>query len=224
VSEDALHRFIIAVENHYEAPEALPLLLSSFGQRNGALLNDLKSEFGSLKAAVRAAGEDRLQFIDLTVGQEAIAPASIAAKMKLRLQEDFASQREAVSHFSALPNSVQIAFCIRTHAGEYVALDVVRPYRFAIVSAPDLIRPTQRIVAEKFRRPGLALQTASPQERESLWRLFLAWVETEKLDPGVFHQAGTTTALARLIAAQPADVIPRLVIPGDIAQLLLKHA
>lgn len=222
--EDALHRFVEAVGKHYEAEKASPLLLSSFGQRNRALLAELKDEFGSLKAAVHAAGEERIKFIDLSVGQEAIAPASIAAEIQLQLREDSANQRQAASNFDTLPNSVQIAFCVRTEAGEQVAVDTIRPYRFAKVTAPELVRPTQRIIPDSYRRPGLSLQAASIQERETLWRLFLAWVESVKLDPSVFQQGRQTNALARLIAAQPADLVPRLVIPGDIAQLLLKHS
>ncbi|MGV1927541.1 hypothetical protein ACQZ6S_19750 [Agrobacterium tumefaciens] len=224
MSEDALKRFILAVQKHYEAAQAAPLLLSSFGQRNGALLKELKNEFGSLKAAVRAAGEQHIKFIDLTVGREAVAPAAIAAEIQLQLQEVSATQREAAANFDSLPNPLQIAFCVRTDAGEQVAVDIVPPFRFAKVTAPDLIRQTQRIIPDKYRRPGLSLQTATLEERATLWRLFLTWVEAEKLDAGTFHQAGNTTALARLIAAQPSDVIPRLVIPGDIVQLLLKHA
>lgn len=224
MSEDALNRFVLAVQQHYEAENAPPLLLSSFGQRNGKLLKDLKDQFGSLKLAVRAAGVENIKFIDETTGREAVAPTSIAEHVKLRSQEDSAAQRESAACFDALPNSLQIAFCVRTDAGEQIAVDIVRPHRFLKVTAPDLIRPTQRIIPDKYRRPGLALQTASMQERAAMWRLFLAWVDSEKLDAQSFHQAANTNALARLLAAQPADLIPRLVIPGDILQILLKHA
>lgn len=198
--------------------------MSSFGQRNAQLLAELKAEFGSLKAAVRAAGEDRLRFVDTTVGREAVAPAAIAAGLQLQIQEATASQHQAANFFDSLPISVQIAFCVRTESGEHVAIDTIRPFRFAKVTAPDLIRPTQRVIPDTFRRPGLLLRTASARDREMLWRLFLAWAESANIDPTAFRQGETSTALTRLIAAQPADIIPRLVIPADIAQILLKRS
>lgn len=224
VAGDALQRLIAAVEEHYKTPKAPALLLSSFGQRNKQLLAELKEAFGSLKAAVRAAGEDRIRFVDTTVGREAVAPAAIAAGLQVQIQEETASQRQAANYFDSLPVPVQIAFCVRTESGEHVAIDTVRPFRFAKVTAPALIRPTQRIIPETYRRPGLLLRAASAHEREALWRLFLAWSEEANVDPTVFRQGQATTALARLIAAQPADIIVRMVIPADIAQILLKHS
>lgn len=221
---DALARFITTVEEHYRQENPPPLLLSTFGQRNRALLVELKENFGSLMAAVRVAGEDRIRFIDTTSGREAVAPAAIAANLQREIQEATASQRQAANFFDTLPSSVQLAFCVRTKAGEHVTIDVVRPFRFAKVTSPDLIRSTQRIIADKFRRPGLSLRTASVAERQALWRHFATWSEEAGVDPATFRQGGATTALARLIAAQPADVVPRLVIPGDIAQLLMKHS
>ncbi|MER8748043.1 hypothetical protein NKH57_02000 [Mesorhizobium sp. M1050] len=224
MSGDALHRFIDTVEGHYKSPNPEPLLLSRFGQQHKELLAELKAEFVSLKAAVRAAGEDRIRFIDTTVGREAIAPVAIAAELQLQIQEDSASRQQAANYFESLPTPVQIAFCVRTDAGENVAIDTVRPFRFAKVTAPDLVRPTQRIIPDVYRRPGLSLRTASLQDRETLWRLFLAWSSEANVDPGIFRQGEASTALGRLLAAQPADLIPRLVIPADIAQILLKHS
>jgi hypothetical protein len=224
VAGDALQRLISAIEKHYEEPKAPPLLLSSFGQRNKQLLTELKDEFGSLKAAVHAAGEDRIRLVDTTIGRETVAPAGIAAELQLQIQGEIANQRQAANLFGSLPVPVQIAFCVRTESGEYIAIDIVRPFRFAKVTAPDLIRPTQRIILDTYRRPGLLLRAASVHDRETLWRLFLAWAEEVNVDPTVFRQGEASTALGRLIAAQPADIIPRLVIPADIAQILLKHS
>lgn len=224
MAADALDRLIAAIDEHYGKENARPLLLSTFGQKNKALVAEVKETFGSLMEAVRTAGEGRIQFIDTTSGREAVAPAAIAANLRQQLQEDTASQRQAASYFDTLPPSVQLAFCVRTEAGEHIAIDTVRPFRFAKVQAPDLIRPTQRIIRDQYRRSGLSLRNASVAEREALWKHFLAWSEEVGVDPAIFRQGEATTALARLIAAQPADVVARLVIPGDIAQLLLKHS
>lgn len=152
-----------------------------------------------------------------------VAPSAHAAELRQQIEEDSASQHQEANSFRALPAPVQIAFCVRTASGEHVAIETVRPFRFAKITVPELIRSTQRIVPESYRRPGLALKSASLEDRAALWRLFLAWCESAKLDPAIFRQGETTNALARLIAAQPADLISRLVIPADIAQILLKH-
>ena len=224
MADETLAKLIEAVEKHYQVPKAAPLLLSSFGQRNKQLLADLKAAFGSLKAAVQAAGEEQIRFVDLTVGREAVAPTAIAGNLQLQIQEENASQRQSANYFESLPVPVQIAFCVRTEAGELIAIDTLRPFHFAKVTAPELIRPTQRIIPDTYRRPGLSLRSASLPEREMLWRLFLAWAEEANVDPAVFRRGTATTALARLIEAQPADVLQRLVIPADIAQILLKHS
>lgn len=222
--DQALEKLINAVEAHYATDNAPPLLLSAFGQKNKELLAELKGVFGSLKSAISAAGENRIRFIDKTVGREAIAPPAIAEGLQNQIREDTVAQRESVSLFDSLPLSVRLAFCVRTEGDELVALDTSRPFRYTKVTAPELLRSTQRIIASHYRRPGLALATASMGEREALWRSFLTWSEEAGVDPSTFRQRDATTALSRLIAAQPADVIPRLIIPGDIAAILLKHA
>jgi hypothetical protein len=224
VAGEALEGLIAAIRKHYEQENPPPLLLSSFGQRNKELVTALKQEFGSLKAAVKAAGENQIRFVDLKVGSEAVAPTDIAAQVQHQIQEATASQRNGANNFDSLPFPVKLAFCVRTDAGEHIAIDTTRPFRFTKVTAPDLIRPSQRLVPEAYRRPGTSLRTASVQDRESLWRQFLAWTEETGVDPATFDQGVNTNALARLIAAQPKDVISRLVIPADIAEILLKHS
>lgn len=224
VDEEALELLVAAVRAHYARPDAPALLLSSFGQRNKDLVIRLKEGFGSLKAAVRAAGEERIRFIDQTAGREAVAPADRAVDLEQQLLEATASQRQAAMLFDTLPRSVQVAFCVRLESGEHVALDVVRPFRFSRVTAPDLIRPIQRLVPDRFRSPGVSLRSASIDEKHDLWKQFLAWADHASIDPELFRGGESSTALSRLLAAQPADVVPRLVIPGDILQLLMRHS
>lgn len=64
MADDTLERLITAVGEHYAKENDPPLLLSTSGQKNRVLLIELKDRFGSLMAAVKTAGEDRLKFID----------------------------------------------------------------------------------------------------------------------------------------------------------------
>lgn len=224
MSAEILDRLVATIRAHYEQPNAQPLLLSTFGQLHPDLLGPIKAAFRSLKAAIHAAGEERLRFVDTTIGQEAVAPADLAGDIEQKLERETASSRQAALSFDILPHALKIAFVARTDPGEMVAIDLVRPFRYAKVTAPELLRPTQRLLPEEYRRPGLALRSASVPEREKLWQLFLAWCEKVAVDPAQFQHGEATTALGRFIAAQPADIVPRLIIPADIATILLKHS
>lgn len=223
--EDALAELVAAVRRHYEAENALPLLLSSFGQRHPVLLSRLKEEYGSLKRAIGAVENGELRLIEVERGKEAVATAAVAEPVERKLQQDGARMREGATAFDGLPHSVRVAFCVRTEAGECVALEVTPPFRYSKTTPPHSLRSNQRLVPDELRSPGLALKGASAQDREVLWRKFLVWTERENVDPASFHHRGEhSNALSRLIAAQSKDVIPRLVIPADIAEILLRHS
>ncbi len=233
MAEEALQRLIAAVEEYYKTPNTPALLLSRFGQHNKQLVAELRDAFGSLKAAVNAAGAERIRFVDTTVGREAVAPTSVAANLEVQIREEIASQRQASNDFDSLPRSVQIAFCLPTEGGKLIAIDTVQPFQYRRVNAPDQIRTTERIIQDDYRRPGLLLRTASVHDRKTLWRLFLDWTKEVNVDPTIFgrYNAATalervieTTALVRLIEAQPSDIIERFLIPADIVQILLKHS
>jgi hypothetical protein len=220
--EDPLDSLVGIVNAHYETHQT-PLLLSRFGQKNGKLLAELKAQFGTLSAAVKEAGEDRLRIVDNRVGRESMAPAGVASEVVAKIQEQSANEKESSSSFDSLPPPVQIAFCVRTEAGEHIAVRVLPPFHYEKLSSLDLLRPGYRPLPDQFRRAGLELRHSSQHEREALWRSFVAWTHSQGLDPASFKHGKQTTALARLLAAQPADVVGRLVIPGDIAALLLKR-
>lgn len=225
VTEALLNQLVDAVEAHYAVPGASPLLASRFGQSNKALLNDLKAAYGGLLAAVRAAGEHRLKIADTRRGREIIAPADRAADIGHEVQQQSATAEAAGSNFDSLPKSVQIAFCVRTEAGEVVTLRVTPPFDYKRIKAGDLVRPGFRTLPDDYRKPGLALTSAPLQDKQALWQQFLAWAKQEMLDPATFQPAKRDgNALARFLAAQPSDIIGRIVIPADIAEILLRRS
>lgn len=228
MEQELLDRLVAAVVAHYgdgggDKPLLKPLLLSRFGQLHRDLLADLRTEYGSLAKAVNAAGPDKLRIIAHRGGQEAVAPSALAADIEKQVKETSAVQELHSSSFDVLPGSVKIAFCLKTDAGEHVALQIVPPFRYEKISDPRLVRPNYRIVSDEFRRPGLLLKSSTPTDRDALWRDFLLWTQAENLDAATFNSARQTNALARLFAAQDADILPRLNIPADIAALLMKR-
>ncbi|MBB3937215.1 hypothetical protein [Aureimonas phyllosphaerae] len=230
-NHEGLARLVAIVLQHYADGHQVPLLLSTLGQRNKDLVASLRKDFGSLKEAILSLGEDDIRIVGTTPGSEVVAPAAIASTILLELQQHVASQRESAEKFDGLPKSVQLAFCIRIASGEQVAIDLVPPFRYSKVSSMAELGPNQRLIGEAYRHPGLSLRTASPQEREQLWRRFLAWSTENDVPSSHFHhrehlRVPTThaNALGRLIAAQPKEILDRMVIPADVAQVLMAHA
>lgn len=225
MSDALLQQLVSAVEAHYDIPGARPLLASRFGQAHKALLVDLKTAFGTLLGAVHAAGEDKLLIVDKRRGREVIAPTRRAADVDLEVQQTSATAEAAGSSFDSLPKSLQIAFCARIAAGELIAVRVTAPFDYSRVGAVDLIRPGFRWLRDEYRKPGLALASATLQDKAVLWTNFLAWAVSEQLDPATFRPGRKdTNALARFLAAQPQDIIDRIVIPADIAEILLRRS
>lgn len=188
--EELLNRLVAAVAEHYPAADVPPLRLSTFGSKHKALVQELREHFPTLKHAIRA--EERLRLIDNTVGSEAVAPTEFAYQVGQKLEESNATQKKGASNFDCLPFSVQTAFVYRVTAGEHIAIDTTRPFRFSKITDPGLIRPTQRMIAEQYRRPGLVLRNASVQDRAALWRQFVTWCEAVGVDPNVFQDSSTT--------------------------------
>jgi hypothetical protein len=223
LDEDLLDRLVEAVLQHYAQDTPPPLLLSRFGQLHRELLKELKARFETLAAAVQAAGPERLRIVGARRGEEVVAPAERAEGLSQALKVKAADESLSGAQFSGLPLAVQVAFCVPTQPGEHIVLRTAPPFRYERIPDLGLAKPRYRALPDRYRKPGLQLKTASESDREALWKNFLAWAQDEKLDPAQFSGGEQTNALARLLAAQDADILPRLNIPADIAQLLLKR-
>ncbi len=225
MTEELLSQLVDVVCAHYEDDDKKkkPLLLSRFGQDNKELLVALKEVYGTLLAAVKAAGDARLRIVDDRIGRESVAPAQVASAIVRNIQQQSANQNENSSNFDALPRAIQIAFCVRVEFGELVIVRVAPPFEYKKVTSLDLMRSGFRYLPDDYRKPGLALNAATVQDRETLWHSFVAWTANEKLDPASFKDSHRTSALSRLLTAQPPDIMDRLVIPADIAKLLLNR-
>jgi hypothetical protein len=222
--EELLDELVGAIDAHYAVPNAPPLLLSKFGQTHPDLAFALKSAFGGVRQAIIKAGENRLRIVDDTPGRQSVATAEKAPAIEIAILKQSANQRVGSSNFDSLPSSVQIAFCVKVQAGEIVALRVTPPWDYMKVKSLELVRPGFIHVQEKFRKPGLALKNASQNDKDVLWQMFIAWSEENGIDPNSFKGGTNTNALVRLLSAQSPDIMARLVIPADIAALLLRHS
>jgi hypothetical protein len=223
--DEIIEKLVNTITQHY-ATTGTPLLLSRLGQLHPGLLKEIKQAFPSLAAAVQAAGPERLVIVRPAGGgggQETVAPTDLGATVEKTLNENSATLKSHGAAFDSLPFPIRLAFCLRNEAGEHIAVRLVPPFRYDRITSLDLLRPSYVVVADEFRRPGLILTTANAQEKEGLWRSFLAWTESVGVDPGSFTRGDRPTALQRLLAAQDPAILARLNIPADIAALLLKR-
>ena len=91
MTEDLLNRLVAAVRDHY-ANDNTPLLLSRFAQANEELLAELEEQFGNLKAAIRAAAENRLRIADQRPGRETVVLGDVAPRVEQEEEEPSADQ------------------------------------------------------------------------------------------------------------------------------------
>ena len=166
MSEELLKRLVDVVHDHYLDSDAPPLLMSRIGQTHKVLLDDLKAKYGTLMAAVKAAGSDRLRIVDHRLGRQSIAPTEMAPSIELKIEQDSATQKASSSNFDSLPKPVQIAFCLRTQAGEHVTVRVAPPFAYQKVPALDFVRPGFRHLPDEYRKPrylAKGCHTAGPR-------------------------------------------------------------
>ncbi|RZI99996.1 MAG: hypothetical protein EON90_09160 [Brevundimonas sp.] len=215
---------IVVVQTHYADPKAGPLWLSRLGQLLGDGRAALVEQSGSLAEAVRAVGPDKLDLISEVGNIGRVAVVTPAARDRVEKQLSGQATGESAA-FNALPTPLQIAFCLRTEPGEVVAVKTSAPVRYEKL-AQGVQPPTGLlIIEERYRSPGVMLQTATKEDLERLWRNFLAWADHKGLDADLIQKRQKpANALERLMAAQSADVVERLNLPGDIVALLLRHA
>lgn len=217
-----IEALIEKVIEHYRVPGNGPLFLSALGTVDRDLRLALINEFGSLLAAIKSAGTSKL--VTLNEGR----PGSLVVATPEKKDEVAAllDQRSRNSEmlFDALPTALRIAFCLKTEAGQIVGIKLTPPMRYQRFD--DVIAMPSGFVAidGKFRLPGLDLRVASPKEKERLYLQFLSWADKNDIDPDLLRKTSIqSNALERLLAAQPPEILERIVLPADIVALLVRH-
>ncbi len=232
MNNHSLDRLVAVVQDHYAQTER-PLFLSRLGQLDTDLRNDLVARYKNLSAAVRAAGENRLRVVNPTNvrGADVIVVPDNAEQIQKLSQLESANMEAAEQALERLPVSVRLAFCVREKPGEKIAIQSNPPYRYVRIKSDELVGSDLLIVEDKFRSSGLYLAKATHSEKQNLWRQFSAWSLEQNIPPDKFaeRRAATsktrsgTNALERFLSVQDSDLLSRIVIPGDIAGILLEH-
>jgi hypothetical protein len=175
---------------------------------------------------------------DLQIVRDRRSPAYIAvvtpevqADVEAQIADRFTDKDLIPVRLEEIVKPVLLAFCIDVQ-NQPVYIKRTRPFRYEIGCIPP-DRATDYILVEpEYRRPGLRidrLHLLPLSDRKDLESLIQKWAAVHGVQVAQFSridqdekespEAGRT-ALDRLLAAQPADVAERLMIPADIAQIL----
>lgn len=209
------------VVDYYDDRKNGPLYLSKLGQLLKDQRQPLVDTYGTLAGAIKAAG---LELVPRPGATGAMAVTT--AGNKTRVEDRFALETgpNAGSSFSSLPNPLQIAFCLKTGPDERVAVTRSYPVRYQRVAAGSAPSPGYIVIEDRYRSPGLMLTDANSAELERLWSQYVAWANDAGIDPVALQTVSApNNALERFMAAQEPDIAKRLVMPGDIIALLIRH-
>lgn len=223
--EDALKAFVALVDSHYETSTE-PLYLATAGQRLGQHRKPLVDAFGTLAGAIKHVGPAKLDLVvpEGQPGRALVVTPAARASVEARLHKARAGANGAVSPFRELPFPIQIAFCLRTEEGEQVAVRTSPPIRYTKLPRPEGLPAGYVVVESQYRSPGLKVSGASITDLERLWLNYKAWANAHDIDPDRLAQAAPAgSALERFLALQDPEVKARIVLPADIAAILLRH-
>ena len=233
VDQDLIEHVRRIVAEHYEINSS-PLLLSDLGYR-------LRNE--NLWPGKEADGKTQTlrQFIesahdpDLCIVRDRNSPAYVAVTTAAAkpIVEKWIERRgqttSTIPDLEALPRSVLVAFCVQVESGQHVFLRRSPPFKYEICSPGEADLEQCVEVDDRYRRPGLkvsSLTDLSASDRLDLQTKIAAWSRDKNIPVEDFYRAAArkhANALERLLAAQPPGLAEKIVIPGDIALLLIRQ-
>jgi hypothetical protein len=219
------------VADRYET-DTSPLLLSDLGQilRNQNLWQPMQTEGKTLRQVIEAARDP-----DLVIVRDKNSPAyvAVATAATKDIVEQFIERRSqaraTIPDLEALPRSVLLAFCVRQENGKPVFLRKSPPFKYETDLPVGEDRDQFLCVEERYRRPGLkiaALTELTASDRLDLQTKIAAWSRDNGIPLEDFYKfkgKKRANALERLLAAQPPGAAEKIMIPGDIALILIQH-
>jgi len=227
MDEGLIDRLVRAVEDYYDVkPPQPPLFLSRFGQLHKALRQELIDAAGSLGAAINTASPDRLLILSITgkSGGEVVVTPEKREQVEAMFAERASHAVGATQSLNGLPFSMQVAFCTRADPGQVVALQLNPPHHYQKLAADTSLPSGMLPIEDRFRHPEINVRSASSAQKETLWSAISAWATHHGIDlNGFIERTSRDSPLSRLLAAQPRAILPQLVIPGDILELLLRQ-
>lgn len=226
--ENIKEKILDFVRNFYQK-NTYPLLLSELGnhiRQNSWIL----PEGQSLKSFIKAELVDELTIEQSPTQMGAVAVATLENHQTIR-QQLVSNTRlidERPTSLRDVPRTLLIAFCRKLdNQSDRMFYRRSPPYRYEISQqepGTDFVE-----IEAKFRKPGLFVQrlaSLSDNDKTELLDNINAWMDETNFSLDKRADSASTTcscALERLLDAQTQAVRKKLLIPGDIAQILLQH-
>ena len=227
VEQEILKKIQEIVTSHY-SQRSDPLLLADLGIR---LETNLKP-FGKTLAQLIVAANNP----DLIIVRDENTPAFVVVttSQSKPLVEAWIERRKKITSIvpdlGDLPRSVLIAFCVPKQPHEKVYICNSAPFRYEIKPIDAGHDPEMIEIEERYRRPGLKISTLaalSATDRLDLQTKIVTWSKDKNVSLGRFNEVAqskkSTNALERLLAAQRDGIAEKIMVPGDIALLLVRH-
>lgn len=219
------------VAERYER-DTSPLLLSDLGimLRQRGLWPPQEDAGKTLRQIIEEAHDPNLLIV-----RDKNSPAYIAVTTEAtkEIVEQFIARRieraSNVPNLDALPRSVLLAFCVRQETGKQVFLSKTPPFKYRLASPDEVDRNQFLVLDERYRRPGLKiteLAALTARDRLDLQSRIASWSRDNDVPLEAFYlikDKKRLNALERLLAAQSPELAQKIVIPGDIAQILMQH-
>ncbi len=234
-SEEFKDKITAMVRTHY-ATNRTPLLLAHLGtdlEKADAWPSDRGQR--SLKQLIKDCAAPDLDIVwdKRSPAYVAVVTQDVRDAVVAQIEERLGNDKTIAVRLEDIVRPVLLAFCIDTH-DQPVYVRRSRPFKYEIGNlSPD--RASEFVHVEpEYRRAGLRvdrLQSLPLSDRRDLEGRIQKWASVHGLQMEQFSRLDQDdkeitdsgkTALDRLLAAQPPDVAPRLMIPADIAQILAR--
>jgi hypothetical protein len=216
------------VVEHYAKNET-PLLLSTLGQqlrKEGSWPKDSSINLRTLIDSDPASG---LHIVRNPSSSARIAVTDDIHKASVE-QIIISPQPIHRAGLGNLPRSLLLAFCAKDAPGETLYVQKIKPHLLQTQPPGPAEKDHFWEISPKFRLDDCeftSIAKLAPDVRNALQTTVRSWIEEQGLSEAMFSSKQNSwdksSALARLVGAQPEHLRRLLVIPADIALLLSKH-
>jgi hypothetical protein len=233
-SDEGFKFMIVSLANAHYAQNREPLLLSMLGAiltREKAWPSDRGDK--TLKQLLLDYGPPELNLVwdDRSPERLAVVTEEVRKEVEAALKSLHEPSPELL-RLQTLARVVLIAFCISVPRGSAVQVRRSRPFRYRLVDLRTAPSADWITIEDQFRCPDLRADRLERAGNPNITRLLTSverWVSANRLNLNDFaasasvQQAPEKTALDRLLDAQPAHLVKKIIIPADIAQILSKQ-
>lgn len=230
--EEFQYRIKAIVQEHY-AKMRTPLLLSHLGSRiEKEQLWPSDRGQRSLKQLIEACIPDlEIVFDRRSPAFVAVVTPDVKDDVVEQIGARLGEKETTQVRLEDLARPILLAFCINVQ-NQSIYIRRVKPFRYDVGTMPPDRESEYVVVEPDYRRPGLRIDNLNQitlTDRKDLENRIQKWAAVHGLDIEQFSRldqddkelsdAGKT-ALDRLLAAQSTDIVQRMMIPADIAQIL----